>query len=125
MREDAVFALNADWKNHTFVHLEACLNVYPTYPFLQGALACAFSFIVKFGKGVLHVFLNDIVQEDFCLLYVHLWMNVEFICQYFISKHSLTLCSSLSKFHVPASTQHQAQVNIFSHWQGFSHSGLA
>lgn len=46
-------------------------------------------------------------------------MNIEFICQYIISKRSLALCSSLSEFHVAGLTQHQAQVHIFSHWQGF------
>lgn len=32
---------------------------------------------------------------------------------------SLCLNSTLSIFHVAASTQHQVQGNIFSHWQGF------
>lgn len=33
-------------------------------PCLQEALACPFHFMGKFGKGVLHVFLNDMVQEE-------------------------------------------------------------
>lgn len=70
MREFAEFVLDADWEKRNFGHLEACPNVHPMYPFLQGGLACPFSFMVKFGMGVLHIFLNDMVQEDLLLAFM-------------------------------------------------------
>lgn len=32
--------------------------------FLQGVLSSPFSFMMKFGKSVVHVFLNDIAQKN-------------------------------------------------------------
>lgn len=64
MREYTEFALNAHWKRHNFCHSEAGPNIHPMWPCLLESLACAFCFMVKFGKGVLLVFLNDMVQED-------------------------------------------------------------
>lgn len=64
MKEYTEFALNAHWKRHNFGHSEACPNIHPMCPCLQGGLACAFLSMVKFGKGFLDVFLNAVVQED-------------------------------------------------------------
>lgn len=58
------FALSAAWKKHNFGHLEACPNVPLMHAFLQGVLSSPFSFMMKFGKSVVHVFLNDIAQKN-------------------------------------------------------------
>lgn len=63
VREYTGFTLNAHWKRH-IGHSEARPNTHPMCPCLQEALAYAFHFMVKFGKGVLHVFPNDMVQGD-------------------------------------------------------------
>lgn len=55
-------------------------------------------------------------RKTFCL---PLWMNRVHLTVHCQQTQPHCLCSSLSEFHVAASTQHQAQVNIFSHWQGF------
>lgn len=64
MREYTEFTLNAHWKRHNFGHSEACPNIHPMCPCLQETVVYAFCFIVKFGKGVLHVFPNYMVQGD-------------------------------------------------------------